>query len=149
MKTVITLDPEYIPWEPGAPVVRLRRKRNKALAAVLSIGFMFVIVGALVIVNSQRHTPGEPVEALVAATQPAEQATPVAVPTPALVTRGQPGRLAVVRHNVVSFFVCDTFAVRSGEALLEAGDTANGPIVDVSGKGEVSIECADEIYKLD
>jgi hypothetical protein len=147
MKTVITLDPEYIPWEPGNPVVRLRRKRNKTLAAVLGIGFAVVICGGMAYLGSQQKAITEPPHDLAAAPVPTAMATPGAIPTPALITRGQPGRLAVMRGNVVSFFPCETYMIRAGETIVETGDTENGPVVDVTGHEEVVIECEHETFK--
>ena len=143
MKRVITLDPEYIPWEPGAPVVRLRRRRNKTLGAALGIGLALLLCGAMALLGTQNKLQTQPTATSAAATaQPT--ATPGIVPTPQLITQGRPGYLTLVRRNVVNFLQCEgAFVIRSGNAdvLAVGDDTLDGPIIDVS-VGEVHIECA-------
>jgi hypothetical protein len=146
MKSIITLDPEYIPWEPGNPVVRLRRKKNKALLAILGIGFFVMVFGGGLFFAQQNSALGTPAPDLVAAPVPTARPTPVAQPTPALLAQGQPGKLAVIRGLVVSFFPCATYSVRAGETVIGAGDTASGPIIDVTNYGEVTIECEHEAF---
>jgi hypothetical protein len=149
MKTVITLDPEYIPWEPGAPVVKLRRKRHKTLQVVLPLlAFVLLCGGVALFGGAQGKTP--PVAPVADVTPvPTAAGTPVALPTPALLTRGQPGRVAVIRGNSVSFFTCATFVVRAGETVLAQGETGDGPIVDVSEQQQgVSVECESETFEL-
>jgi len=146
MKTVITLDPEYIPWEPGNPTVRLRRKRNKTLAAILVVVAMVFLFGGGLFMSSQ-NKPGTPA-ALEAAPVPTAPATWAVVPTPALITRAQPGRLAVIDGNTASFFPCGVYGVRSGETVIATGDATDGVIVDVTGYEGVTIECENQIVEL-
>lgn len=149
MKTVITLDPEYIPWEPGAPVVRLRRKRNKTLAAILGVGFCVLICGGMLFFAQQKQQAVTPPDLVDAAPVPTALPTLGILPTPALITQGTPGQLAIQRGNVVSFLPCTIYRVRNGDAVIVAeGDTASGPIVDVSDQQGVRIECENQVFEF-
>ena len=146
-KTVITLDPEYIPWEPGAPVVKLRRRRNKKMAAIVSAVVGVLLCGGLGLYGYLNRPPETPVE-LPALADVAPAVTPGHAPTPSLITQAQPGQLAIVQDNVVRFFLCASYSVMSGETILSEGTTVEGAIVDVSRSEGVVIECENETFNL-
>lgn len=147
MKTTISLDPEYIPWEPGAPVVRLRRtKAQRRLTAFLSAGALALLFGAFLgygyLSQAQPATPEAP--ATVAAV-PTPGATAAAYAPPALVMNSPPpGTLAIVRDNTAVFFRCDAYRVRLGEHVLAEGTTEAGALVTAI--AAVTVECDHETF---
>jgi len=69
-RVVITLDPDYIPWEHNDDVVRLRRKRLKIpRGLLLAIGVVGAFTMAIIGQNIQRRQQSD--DAVVEATAPA------------------------------------------------------------------------------
>jgi len=125
MKTVVTLDPEYIPWESDKPIVRLRRRHNKKLQALASFGGLALLIGGALLASSL-NKPAKPVTPLVVTVTPV--VTPEVTPTPA----GRPGYLTIVRDNVTSFFPTKTYTIYDEQTtILSSGDTDAGPVVRV------------------
>lgn len=138
MRTLVTLDPEYIPWAPSAPEVKLRRKRNKFVSAALPIVMGILVIGGIwLFVNrgtlSQGDGVGTAATSTVAggtATDSREGESVAASPAPAdVLSVGRPGALALRRGNSVTFLTCATYTATVG-AQVYAGNTAGGPVIN-------------------
>ncbi len=144
MRTLVTLDPEYIPWAPSAPEVKLRRKRNKLSAALPIVMGILVIGGIWLFVNrgtlSQGDGVGTAATSTVAggtATAPREGGEVAASPAPAeVLTTGRPGALGLRRGNSVTFLPCATYTATVG-AQVYAGKTDTGPVLAC---GDITVE---------
>lgn len=137
MRTLVTLDPEYIPWAPSAPEVKLRRKRNKFVTAALPIVMGILVIGGIwLFVNRGALSQGDGVD-LPATSAVAGDSTidsregesVAASPAPAdVLTAGRPGALGLRRGNTVTFLPCATYTATVGTQVY-AGETSTGPVI--------------------
>ena len=129
VKRVVTLDPDYVPWQ--APLVKLRKRR-------LSQGQRFMLIAVLVALGFggwrfTRATPAQPITTPtpVGAVIEAEL-SPLATPSPVVcpVATGQAGCLTVQYGCAATRFPCRQYALPAqGSLAAQQGETAAGPVV--------------------
>lgn len=130
MKRVVTLDPDYVPWQ--APLVKLRRKR-------LSKAQRFMLIALLGVLGFggwrfTRATPAPTHTPVVVPTMGVTEAelSPLATPSPAVcpAATGQAGSLTLQYGCAATRFPCRQYTLAAqGRLAAHAGETAAGPVV--------------------
>lgn len=128
--TVVSLDPELVPWAPTEPNIKLRRKHNKVLEAVLPIlgviGLMvamwlFSIRGTFTKGNgAQNPTAGDaaPVGAIVAGESVTHSLIGAASPS-----MGQYGAVVFILKKGELTFYCKSYKAIYQNKMLGSGET--------------------------
>jgi hypothetical protein len=132
-RVVISLDPEYVPWEnTDDSIVRLRRKKRPGVAIAFALLVPVVIAAAVfALPHLQQTTDSTPPPTVeeVADGQPTPAATVPPTPTPDLFA-GRAGSLGLRFGDAsITFFPCNTYTVTLGAAPPQRGDTHAGPVV--------------------
>lgn len=153
-RVVISLDPEYVPWEnTDDSIVRLRRKKRPGVAIAFALLVPVVIAVAVFILPELQQTdsappPVETVEVEVADGQPTPDATVPPTATPDLFA-GRAGSLGLrFGDQSISFFPCNQYTVTVGAALPQRGDTRGGPVIIVE-RYPVEVWCDTGVWILE
>jgi hypothetical protein len=134
-KTLITLDPEYIPWEDTDNLVPLIRRSNPLilLAMFVLVGGGYLGVRAVVSNSLMFGGGGEPPASTVGevAISPPVDVAPTAMPTgiatlPPATFSGRAGAVGVRYSSSVMYLPCETW----GRAEDQSLSTAEGPLID-------------------
>lgn len=145
-RLVISLDPEYIPWE--TEVVRLRRRKikvgKKGVFVILAVALIAISLIVVLTVGKHSQSANATPAPVVA---PSPSPIPATFAPPTLAPVGKPGALAVVRDSSLTFYPCQTFTVWEGETIIATGETLSAPVVNITGK-VVRIACNHEIFEL-
>ena len=163
-KTVVNLDPEYIPWEVQEERVRRRRRKRlppQAKAVVTVVAVLLLVGGGILAVIYQpwKQLPAEVVgsspapeagggEEDVAAGNPAADSSPLPTPTrpPKDLLKGRPGSLGLLDGLAVTYLPCSPFTVTT-QAGATVGTTEDGPVVNVTGEDFI-LECDGQVVDL-
>jgi len=161
MRTFITLDPEYLPWAPETPNVKLRRKHNKIVEFMLPLCLMALMMGGIFLyLNRESLTQGSVHDPIAGAATPAvtamvgERATmsPVDVAAP---TMGQIGALTLIRKRDQITLYCKEYRLIADDEIISQGSTitnskmainnelvmVHGAVVDVRSHKIISVVC--------
>lgn len=134
MRTFVTLDPEYLPWAPDTPNVKLRKKHNRLLEAVIPIIAIVVVMGGIwLYVNRGTLTQGDGVAAaptVVAAALPGapvvtrESVTRTDSLSAAAPTMGQFGAITLLLKRDKQFTLyCQEYRLIVGNETIRQGNT--------------------------
>jgi len=171
MRTFVTLDPEYIPWAPHTPNVKLRRKHNKFLAAVMPVLALAIVVGAMVLYmnwdkfgvplaqGDVHPIAGTEAEAL---TTPVSEGAGVVDASASVPAIGKIGYLTLRTKKGDVLYECNTYRVLSRGDVVAQGDTlsierdviesvltdVHGAFVDVRGLRRLVVMCDEETMDL-
>jgi len=131
-RVVITLDPEYIPWEADENIVKLRHPRPKWLRWTLRVApFVALIVMGLVAWLVPHIT--------LTAAPPSAAVSPLATPINSPATT--PGQLTLVRRDGLETLYCTRYTIFAGAEILGRGSTARGALLDISAYRQIEVVC--------
>ena len=146
-RVVISLDPEYVPWEnTDDSIVRLRRKKRPGVAIAFTILVPVLIAAAVFILPKLQQTDSTP------APQPTEVAvahaqSPIATPTHDLFA-GRAGSLGLrFGDNSITFLPCSIYTATVAGQIF-AGDTTAGPVIEIISY-PTEVECDSGVWILE
>lgn len=132
MRTIVTLDPEFIPWAPSVPNVKLRRKHNKFLVAIMPVLAVAIAMGAILLYLN-RDKFGTPLaqggdaptvdtaaEVLTTPVSEGAGAVDASASVPAI---GKIGYLTLRTKKGDVLYECSTYRVTSRGDLVAHGNT--------------------------
>jgi hypothetical protein len=127
MRRVVSLDPDYVPWE--HKVVRLRKKKAPAIVLLLVVVALGFGVYQKESAKRRNSAPHRDVMVVEATPTVAPTATPLVIKTPCEPT-GRPGSLTLAYNEGCSVMrmACDTY-----QAAGKSGTTEAGPVVVIEG----------------
>jgi len=141
MRTVVSLDPDFIPWE--HEVVRLRRKKLPLPARLALLASLAVVVfgGLFLIVSGGVSLPIPGVSGSLP--EVAEAVGSVRDPEPTALSNatGRPGRLTVQDGRTWSYWACDSYYLQVSGGDVYTGTTETGPVIDVTGSEILEVVC--------
>jgi hypothetical protein len=134
-RTVITLDPEYVPWQAGAPdPVRLRRPPQPKWFFLVKVGvFILGFFGLALFTALSRQAPGAAPQTQLPApgvSSPLSTADPNSQAL--IVYGGQAGTITLSFSTGKREFTCSAYQVAGDDGqIFAAGDTSQGPIISM------------------